>query len=236
MKDEIYNQAQPHLVDFAFDSRVAAVFPDMIRRSVPGYELVVPLSALMAARHLNGGERVYDLGCSLGATTLSLLTHLGSRSCDIVSVDNAPAMLERARQLVTDPRVRFVEADIATLPLDPARVVLCNWLLQFLPPQTRDEVIARIARALRGGGMLLMAEKIRDEDADTQDFFDASHLAFKAANGYTDLEISQKRAAIENVMIVDTERIHRQRLHAAGFSTVRVWYRCLNWIAIAAWA
>ena len=234
MKDNIYQQTQHHLVDFAFDQRVVNVFPDMIRRSVPGYELVVPLSGLMAARHIRAGDRVYDLGCSLGATTLAVLGQLGNKSCEILAVDQSASMLARARELVTDRRVQFIEANVTTLDLLPARVVLSNWLLQFIDPQRRLSLLTTIARSLHGGGQLLLAEKIRYEDPAIQFFMEDTHLAFKAANGYSDLEISQKRSALENVMIVDTESAHLERLHAAGFSKVTVWYRCLNWISFLA--
>lgn len=231
MKDDIYTTPAPRIVDFAFDERVAGVFPDMIRRSVPGYELVVPMTGLMAARHLREGDRMYDLGCSLGATTLAVLNVLGETRCEIIAIDQAPAMLTRARTLVTDPRVRFVEADVRDASFEPARVVTSNWLLQFIPPDDRLALLRRVAAALADGGMLLLSEKIRYEDAGLQSYMDETHLAFKAANGYSDLEIRQKRAAIENVMIVDTEETHRNRLHAAGFRDVTVWFRCLNWLS-----
>lgn len=234
MKDDIYTTPAPRIVDFAFDERVAGVFPDMIRRSVPGYELVVPMTGLMAARHLRGGDRLYDLGCSLGATTLAVLNALGETPCEIVAIDQAPAMLTKARTLVSDSRVRFVEADVRDVAFEPARVVLSNWLLQFIPPDDRLTLLRRVAQALAGEGLLLLSEKIRYEDAALQSYMDETHLAFKAANGYSDLEIRQKRAAIENVMIVDSEEAHRERLHAAGFREVTVWFRCLNWLSFIA--
>lgn len=236
MKDDIYHQSHSHLVDFAFDQRVVNVFPDMIRRSVPGYELVVPLSGLMAARYIRSGDRVYDLGCSLGATTLAVLNQLGNTPCEILAVDQSASMLSRARELVRDPRVQFVEADVNTLDFLPSRIVLSNWLLQFVDPQQRLPLLTTIAQSLKGGGHLLLAEKIRYDDPETQLFMEDTHHAFKAANGYSNLEISQKRRAVENVMIVDTETIHLKRLQAAGFTKVIVWYRCLNWISFLAQA
>lgn len=234
VKDQIYKTAAPQLVDFAFDARVAQVFPDMIRRSVPGYELVVPMTGLMAAREVKAGERIYDLGCSLGATSLALLTALGSTPCQIIAVDQSSAMLARAREHCADPRIRFVEDDVRNIDFEPARAVLSNWLLQFITPEDRLTLLARVAQALVPGGVLLLSEKIRYEEDGTQSFMDETHLAFKAANGYSDLEIRQKRAAIENVMIVDTESTHRERLAAAGFREVTVWFRCLNWVSFIA--
>ena len=117
---------------------------------------------------------------------------------------------------------------------DPAGAVTLNYVLQFLPPADRLAMLERIRAALTPDGVLLLSEKIRFEDPDTQREFEAAHLDFKRANGYSELEISQKRSALENVMIVDTEEIHRERLDAAGFTRVRRWYQCLNWAGFEA--
>ena len=240
-RDQVFSEPRSQIVDFAFDETVASVFPDMIRRSVPGYELVVPMTGLLAARALRdrGSNRAYDLGCSLGATTLAILKSLAALEVDrpaleIIAVDNAPAMLEQARAAVTDPRVTFVEADVRKLPIEQAGAVTMNWVLQFLAPDARLELLTRIRAGLADGGVLLLSEKVRAEDADREALFDAAHLDFKRANGYSELEISQKRTALEQVMITDSIEAQRARLEAAGFSRVEVWFQCLNWASFIA--
>ncbi len=240
-KDQVFSEPRRQIVDFAFDETVASVFPDMIRRSVPGYELVVPMTGLLAARALRdcASSRAYDLGCSLGATTLAILKSLEALDIEqpdleIIAVDNSAAMLEQARVAVVDPRVSFLEADIRALAIDDAAVVTMNWVLQFLPPAARAEVLATIRSGLCEGGVLLLSEKVRSEDPEIEAFNDAAHLDFKRANGYSELEISQKRTALEQVMITDSIDTHRARLEAAGFSRVQVWYQCLNWAAFVA--
>jgi tRNA (cmo5U34)-methyltransferase len=237
-RDQVYRTPKSQIVDFAFDTTVVDVFPDMIRRSVPGYETVIPLAGLLAARAFrtaaNAPGRAYDLGCSLGATALAVLRQLDDTPCELLAVDSSIAMIERARTLVTDPRVTFVHADIRQLALQPARVVMLNYVLQFLPPDDRLAVLAGIRAILPAEGLLILSEKIRFEDAETERDFNAAHLAYKRANGYSELEISQKRSALENVMIIDSEESHRERLSAAGFTRVRKWYQCLNWASFEA--
>lgn len=241
-RDQVYRDPKTQIVDFVFDEAVVDVFPDMIRRSVPGYETVIPLTGLLAARAVRelgadaGGEPpvVYDLGCSLGATALAILRQLGDAACRIVAVDNAAPMIERARTLITDPRVTFACVDIRELELVPAHVATLNYVLQFLPPGDRLAMLTRIRESLTPDGLLLMSEKIRFDDADTQRDYEAAHLDYKRANGYSELEISQKRSALENVMIIDTADQHRERLAAAGFTRVRQWYQCLNWASFEA--
>jgi tRNA (cmo5U34)-methyltransferase len=230
-RDEVFRDPQGQIVDFVFDTAVAAAFTDMIRRSVPGYEVVVPMTGLLAGRALAQSDNttVYDLGCSLGATTLSVLRACDDPQLRINAVDNSGAMLTRARELVTDPRVNFIAADIATLQFEPCGAVLMNWVAQFLKPQIRLDVLRRIRAQLAPGGVLIVSEKIRFEDPIEQEYCEAVHLDFKRANGYSELEISQKRAALENVMIIDTEAEHRQRFADAGFASVQKWFSCLNW-------
>ena len=237
-EDQVYRRARDYIVDFAFDESVAAVFPDMIRRSVPGYETVIPLTGLLAARELRTARqappRAYDLGCSLGATSLAILRQIGDLTCAMTAVDSSPAMIERARSLLSDPRLTFVCADIRTLVLEPCHAVVLNYVQQFLPPEDRLALLARIRAALAPEGLLILSEKIRFEDPDTQRAHEAAHLDYKRANGYSELEISQKRTALENVMIIDTEGQHRERLCRAGFTRVRKWYQCLNWASFEA--
>jgi tRNA (cmo5U34)-methyltransferase len=232
-RDRVYRSPRRQIVDFAFDAAVADVFPDMIRRSVPGYETVIPLTGLLAARAFRAAApapaRAYDLGCSLGASSLALLQQLGDEPCELLAVDQSAAMIERARALVTDPRVTFLTADIRELRLQRARVTTLNYVLQFLPPGDRLALLRSIRAALAPDGLLILSEKIRFDDPLTQHDFEAAHLDYKRANGYSELEISQKRSALENVMIIDSEAVHRERLRAAGFTRVRKWYQCLNW-------
>lgn len=259
-QDRIYREPQPQLVDFAFDEAVAAAFPDMIRRSVPAYETVVPLTGLLAARHLAGMARggtgpdasaeliaprnrpaaepplAFDLGCSLGATTLALLRHLGDLPCRIIAVDDSSPMLARAAELVTDQRVEFRLQDFRETDARGAQAVLMNYALQFIPPAERLNLLARLRRQMAPGGLLALSEKIAFERPEDQSFFDAAHLAFKRANGYSALEIAQKRTALEKVMIVDSEKTHLERLREAGFAQAKIWFRCLNWASFLAWA
>ncbi len=236
-RDRVYRRRRGQVADFAFDDKVAAVFPDMIRRSVPGYDTVIAVTGLLAARELLASRRtprLYDLGCSLGATSLAALRHVGDLPCSITAVDASEPMIERARTLLADPRVSLVCSDIRSLALEPCRVVALNYVLQFLPQADRVPLLQRIREALEPEGLLVLSEKVRFDDPVTQQDFEATHLDYKRANGYSELEISQKRTALESVMDVDTEEAHVARLRGAGFSRVETWYRCLNWASLLA--
>ena len=228
--DEVYRRPREQIVDFAFDESVAEVFQDMIRRSVPGYETVVACTGLIAARHLPAGGICYDLGCSLGASSHAVLRAVGERDCRVVAIDGSQAMIERARALAAgESRIEWMVADIRQAEMLSAHVVMLNFVLQFLPPESRLPLLTRIREALVPGGVLLLAEKLAASPE-----VEEVHLDFKRANGYSELEIAQKRTALEKVMRIDSLDAHHERLTAAGFGVVETWFRCLNWGAVIA--
>ncbi|QSX35262.1 carboxy-S-adenosyl-L-methionine synthase CmoA [Shewanella avicenniae] len=237
-QDNIYATALDKVADFVFDDRVAGVFSDMIKRSVPGYAQIVAGIGDFAGQFAEPNTRLYDLGCSLGASTLSMRRHIAERGCSITAVDNSAAMIERCREhlnaYVSDTPVELVCADIRDIDIENASFVVLNFTLQFLPPEDRDALLKKIYQGLRPGGALILSEKLRFSDDVIQQVIDKQHLDFKRANGYSELEISQKRSAIENVMKTDTLEIHQQRFANAGFRHHSVWFQCFNFASMVA--
>jgi len=240
-QDRIYRTdagAEP----FRFDDRVAAVFPDMLRRSIPGYAASLEAIGSLAARYVRPGTNAYDLGCSLGAATLAMRQAIRATGCRIVAVDAAPAMISRCRQiLVEDNRqspdrtpVDLVEADIRDVSIGNASMVVLNYTLQFLDPGDRDELIARIGSGMNPGGVLVLSEKVVDENPDMESLLVELHHEHKRRHDYSALEIARKRAALENVLVPETVAAHRKRLADAGFAHSAVWLRYFNFVSIVA--
>ncbi|MDH5570928.1 MAG: carboxy-S-adenosyl-L-methionine synthase CmoA [Gammaproteobacteria bacterium] len=237
-KDQIYASPHDMLVDFNFNEHVADVFPDMIRRSVPGYENLITLLGLLAKQYVMAGSQVYDLGCSLGAATLSMRHRITPADCRIIAVDNSPAMVERARKIIerdtSSIPVDILCADIQDIDIHNASMVVLNFTLQFLPPDQRLQQLQKIYHGLQPGGVLVLSEKLNFSDNKEQIFQNKLHLAFKKANGYSDMEISQKRTALEKVLIPDTFQQHQQRLREAGFIQSYPWFQCFNFCSLIA--
>ena len=229
MHDNVYVDKQQHIVDFAFNEDVVAVFPDMIRRSVPGYETIIPMTGLIAARHLGNEGTAYDLGCSLGASTLAILQQSQASNIRVVGVDNSSAMIEEAQKLIIEPRATFQCADLLSTSVLNAKVVVLNFVAQFLAPEERLALFTRLHEEMHPDGLLIVSEKVRNADTPTQNIFDETHLNWKRANGYSEIEVSQKRQALENVMKVDTEEMQLELFQDAGFKVSKQWFRCLNW-------
>lgn len=235
--DRLFAAQQPR-TDFRFDASVARVFPDMIRRSVPGYTTIIPMIEVITEQYAQAGSHCYDLGCSLGASTLAMRHGIPFDDCTLIGVDNSSAMIERCEHYIAlDDHPLPVSLrceDILDTRLEDASVTTLNFTLQFVAPQRRQELLTRIAKATRPGGALILSEKIRFESPQEQDIQTRLHHDFKRANGYSDLEISQKRSALERVLIPETLTEHRTRLQAAGFNQVLVWYQCFNFVSMLA--
>ncbi|AEH33423.1 carboxy-S-adenosyl-L-methionine synthase CmoA [Vibrio anguillarum] len=231
-KDIIFSAPIDKIGDFTFDERVAEVFPDMIQRSVPGYSNIISAIGMLAERFVKPHSTIYDLGCSLGAATLSMRRHIRQEGCKIVAVDNSSAMVERCKLHInayrSDTPVEVIEADIREIEIRDASVVVLNFTLQFLSPEDRLALLEKIYAGLRPGGILILSEKYIFEDETAHELLIDLHHDFKRANGYSELEISQKRSAIENVMCPDSITTHKARFKQIGFSSYEMWFQCFN--------
>lgn len=236
--DQLYAAPRQHLDQFTFDEQVAAVFPDMIQRSVPGYTAILHMLRLITTTYAQPHSQLYDLGCSLGAASLAMAQGLTQPGCRIIAVDNAAAMLARAKSALANQSVPmdFIHADVQTQPVHHASLVVLNFTLQFIPIAARTEVLRKIRQGLRPGGVLVLSEKIAGPDTAQDTELQRLHHAYKRANAYSELEISQKRTALEKVLLPETQATHVQRLQAAGFCQITQWYQQCNfvsWIAHA---
>lgn len=236
--DTLYANPLAHVSQFAFDQVVVDVFPDMIKRSVPGYATIINMIGNLAERYAQPDSTCYDLGCSLGAATLSMRHRIRAANCNIIGVDNSAAMLARCQQIIAadsgEIEVELLQGNIQDITLVRASMAVLNFTLQFIPVDERLEVLRNIHTGLLPGGVLILSEKVCFEDAIHQQLMTELHHNFKRANGYSDLEIAQKRTAIENYLIPETLDNHRLRLRAAGFHSVDVWFQCFNFASLIA--
>ncbi len=237
-RDTLFSAPIDKLGDWTFDERVAEVFPDMIQRSVPGYSNIIAMIGMLAERFVQPATQVYDLGCSLGAATLSVRRNIHVEGCKIIAVDNSPAMIERCRRHIdafraTTP-VEVLNADIRDIHIENASMVVLNFTLQFLAPEERQHLLSRIYQGLTPGGALVLSEKFSFADHKIDNLLFNMHHDFKRANGYSELEISQKRSMLENVMLTDSVETHKARLRHAGFAHAELWFQCFNFGSLVA--
>jgi len=237
-KDTLFAEPLLAVKGFRFDEKVADVFTDMIQRSVPGYGTILSMIGDIAERFVQDDSICYDLGCSLGAATLAMRHRIKAKHCRVVGIDNSAAMVSRCRKTIARDSaqvpVEITQQDIQEADINNASMVVLNFTLQFLDPSQRQTLINRIYAGLKPGGILLLSEKIEFTDTDHQQLMTTLYHNFKRANGYSDMEIAQKRTALENVLITDSLDTHRTRLKTAGFASADVWFQCFSFASMIA--
>lgn len=237
-KDQLFATPSKQIADFVFDQSVVDVFPDMINRSVPGYGSIINTIGLLAQQYIHSDSNAYDLGCSLGAGSLAMAQGACVEKFHVIGVDNSHAMVERGNEMMQQsPFSDFItlqQGDLCDQHIENASMVVLNFTLQFISPPKRLAVLKNICQGMRPGAALVLSEKICFDDAFSQQTNEKLHHQFKQTNGYSALEISQKRTALENVLEPETLDTHFQRIHEAGFQHCNTWFQCFNFASIIA--
>ncbi len=236
-RDRIYSKAQKKISPFVFDKRVASVFDDMISRSVPGYSDIIQMCGVLASLYIQPRTRVYDLGCSLGTASRAVLQAIPHMRYEILAVDSSEAMIEKARINLKGRYQASVLLDCSSVEeigLKNASFVMLNFVLQFIEKRKRLALLQKIYAGLNPGGALVLSEKVDFSTREEREVQRKLHEEFKKSKGYSSLEISQKRTALEKVLVPESLLAHEARLKKAGFKKVYVWFRCFNFVSLLA--
>ena len=237
-RDTIFAEPSRAVSDFTFDRAVASVFDDMVSRSVPFYAEMQRMVVEMAGDFVTPDSNVYDLGCSTATTFLQLHPRLPP-SARFVGFDNSEEMLAKAREKLTMAGVdRRVDLQVADLDqgahIENASLVMMILTLQFIRPLNRERLMQSIYRGLNEQGCLLLIEKVLGEDSIFNRLFINYYYEMKRRHGYSEMEISQKREALENVLIPYKLLENRELLLRNGFRAVDVFFKWYNFCGIIA--
>jgi len=237
-KDQVFAGKKSKVQPFEFNKEVARVFDDMLNRSVPFYKEGIKRQSQLAAQFYQPGSRIYDLGCSHGNLGMMILEQFKERPFKMVAVDSSRPMIEkyskRLERYDTASRIDLVCGCLEDLQIRDASVVLINLTLQFLDREKRDDLIIKIYHGMTPGGILVLTEKTVHASKTLNDLQTQFYTAFKLENGYSELEISQKRDALEKVLVPDTIEIHENRILNAGFDKFDVWLKWFNFASMMA--
>ncbi len=235
MRDNIFHEKIEEISDFKFNQEVADVFDDMVKRSVPNYEEVHKIILDLCRRAYQSGH-IYDFGCSTATTLQSIGEYFRSNQLEMplmTGIDNSSPMVKKAKNKVKShgltQNIHIEHADILTYePHEEAGMIIMNYTMQFLPLESRQELLEKIYRSLKPGGIFVLSEKVICHDESIDDLIVELYYDFKRRNGYSEMEISQKREALEDVMrpIKPAEQI--QMLSKAGFDKTEMIFRWYN--------
>ena len=236
--DRLFDEARPISTDFEFDKKTAAVFDDMVSRSVPFYNEMQRMISEIAGDFAPAGTNLYDLGCATGTTMVALDTSVDP-SVRFIGVDNSDEMLEKAREKMrthnTARPVELVNGDLHKFQdFQNASVVALVLTLQFIRPLQREKVIQNIYDGLNENGCLILVEKLTVDDSLLNRLFINYYYDYKRRLGYSETEITRKREALENVLIPYRFDENREMLWNSGFRRVEEFFRWYNFSAMIA--
>lgn len=234
--DKVFAEKTDYIGDFKFDEKVVKVFDDMVNRSVPYYSEIQRMTVELATDFAKPGTNLYDIGCSTG-TTFSLFDKAVDPAVNFVGFDNSAEMLEKAREKLSNSN-RNIDLRLADLnkgiKISNASVITMILTLQFVRPLYREDIIQEIYNGLNKGGALILVEKVTSEDTIFNRLFIKHYYEYKARMGYSELEIKQKREALENVLIPYRMDENFDLLRKVGFKDIEVFFRWYNFCAIIA--
>ena len=236
--DRIFSRHKPESGEFKFDENVARVFDDMISRSIPLYADSQRLIPQLAETLDHQPLKVVDLGCSTGTSLILLARSLQHRRLELIGVDNSQSMLDKCREkllaLELQNSVKLYNANIQSFAISTASIVLMNYTLQFFETSQRSGLLRQVASSLATDGILIMSEKVQHGDSATDRMLNELYYDFKRRNGYSELEISRKRDALENVLVPLTIEQNTSLLKDAGFKKVEVMLKWFNFATFVA--
>jgi len=230
--DKIFSK--PIKKQFEFDESVASVFDDMLERSIPFYKEVIELICDFVELHCKSDAKIVDLGCSTANTLLHL--HKKSHKFTLIGVDNSKAMLENASKKISayGANIELINSDIVGVDLSGSDAVIANYMLQFIRPLIREKFVKKVYNSLNSDGVFIFSEKIIFEDKVLNKQMIDIYYEFKKKHGYSDFEISQKREALENVLVPYTEEENIKMIQNAGFKSIETLFKYGNFVTFLA--
>ncbi|MCK5872636.1 MAG: carboxy-S-adenosyl-L-methionine synthase CmoA [Methylococcales bacterium] len=237
-KDNVFDEKILKTEDFKFDATVANVFDDMVNRSVPFYGEMQRMMAEQAADYAQIGTDVYDLGCSTGTTLIGMNTAV-AKNIRFIGLDDSPKMLDKCQKKLTEAKferpfeLRTTDLN-KEIEISNASVVILCLTLQFVRPINRERLLKNIYKGLNKGGVLILIEKILAEDATSNRDFIKYYYNHKRRNNYSEMEISQKREALENILIPYKLSENSTLLHETGFDHCEVFFKWYNFSGLVA--
>lgn len=236
--DQVFKAPMGKSTDFKFDAQVADVFNDMVGRSVPYYLEMQRMMAEIIPDFAQPNTSIYDLGCSTGTTLLSLDKRL-DQTVRFVGVDSSAEMIENSRNNFKNNELTrpydLITADLyKPFEIKNASVVILCLTLQFIRPLYRQKMLESIYLQMNNGACLILIEKVLAEDADLNRQFINYYYDLKRRNNYDEMEISQKREALENVLIPYKLSENLEILEETGFSKTEVFFKWYNFAGIIA--
>jgi len=230
-KDNLYNKDIPNNHKFIFDNDVTNVFEDMVHRSVPGYEFLIDNIGYIAKKFYQPNTNIYDLGCSLGACSISVSEKIEDLTGTIFAIDSSESMIKACGNNINNKNIEFIRSDILDTDIINSSVIILNLTLQFISIDKRTELLREFFRKINNKGVIILTEKIINNKKNDDDFSKSFHDFFKQNKGYSQEEIDRKKIALKNTMKIESEKQHEERFMEIGCNSFYKWFQCYNFVS-----
>jgi tRNA (cmo5U34)-methyltransferase len=254
MKDTIFSDKdfkniwldsnQKSIRSFAFNDKVAAVFDDMVHRSIPGYAVAQHITAKIAHAVTKNSSHIYDLGCSTGTSLIKIAQFLSPKILDesdikLIGVDISGDMLKRAKEKIDafnlTRHITLLEEDLKQVALENASLIVSHYTLQFIKPEDRLPILEKMYASLLPGSCFIFSEKVKHEPPLLDDLLNHEYYEFKKGNGYSEVENIRKRQALENVLVPLTLDENISLLARAQFRNIEILHKELCFTTLIGW-
>ncbi len=236
MKDHFFQKKEIH--SFKFDQKIASVFEDMLKRSIPCYqENLNMIGDLLVSLFVNKKVLIYDLGCSTGELFFSLIKKYNHKNLTLIGIDSSLSILKKAKkklEIAFKGNLFLEHKKIEKISLNPCQAVILNYTLQFIKPTLRKKIIEKIYKSLKKNGVLILSEKITTSNKKLNDVLIKHYHLFKKKNGYSDFEIKQKQKALKKILTPSTFNIYETLLKKTGFNSIEILFKWYNFVSIIA--
>jgi tRNA (cmo5U34)-methyltransferase len=181
---------------------------------------------------------IYDLGCSTGTTLLNLNSAIGNK-VKYIGIDYSEDMLERCEKKLSENKfcgeyeLRYADLN-KEMHFENASIILMVLTLQFIRPLYREKLIENIYSGMNDNGGFILVEKVLGEDSLFNRLFIKYYYDYKKGKGYSELEITQKREALENVLIPYKLLENRELLLQKGFRHCDIFFKWYNFCGMVA--
>ena len=202
---------------WSFAGDVVNTFEDHISKSVPfythGHDLICQLSDFF----IKQDSFCYELGSSTGLLTKKLADNSGNDKGNFIGIDCVEDMIEFANNNYVNPNLEYILGDVMTHPYEESDLFISYYLLQFIHPSMRQQLVNKIYQSLRWGGAFICFEKVRAPDARFQDISSSLYADYKLSNGYSAEEIISKSRSLKGVLEPFSTQGNIDMLNRAGF-------------------
>lgn len=223
---------------WTFTAKVAAEFDRHVASSVPFYSEIQALVAQCSDWALPAGATFADLGASTGTTAATIAARHGARHIRFALYDRERAMLDQAREKLTTADADYHLADLGrdTLRHADAGLTVALFTLQFISEAERLHALTEARRTSAPGGMLIVAEKLREADSRWHEI--AAELSWdqKLQAGLSAEHVVIKAASLRGVLRPLDDMANRTMIELAGWTSLEVLFRWQQWCVYGAFA